>query len=137
LQQKGLDVFCPLQKAKHQWSDRLKTVENPLLKTFVFARVKEEQRTDVRLIEGVVNFVYRNGKPVVMKDKVLQSIKLFQEAHPEVHVVEPLPINRENSDCVVRPAKSKHPKLRLETLNLVLVARPIQPRLTEARTDKI
>lgn len=137
LRQKGIDVFCPLQKARHQWSDRIKTVEKPLLKTFLFVRVKEEQRTDVRLTDGVVNFLYRDGKPVVVKDKMLQSIKTFQSTYPEVQVMEPALLNADNGDFAVTSTKSKHPKLRLETLNLVLIARSIHSALAAATTDKI
>ena len=44
LKQKGIDTFCPLLKAKRQWSDRVKTIEQPLLKSYVFVKVAEDQR---------------------------------------------------------------------------------------------
>jgi len=138
LSQKGIDVFCPLQKSRNQWSDRIKTVEKPLLKSFVFVRVKEDQRTDVRLTEGVVNFVYRDGKPVVIKDKTLQQIKTFQKIHAEVHVTEPAVTNGDNEEHAVKlNIKSKYPKLLLETLNLVLIPRSVHSALAAATTDKI
>jgi transcription antitermination factor NusG len=110
------------------------------LKSFVFARVKADQRTTVRLTEGVVNFVYRSGKPVVLKDKLLQGIRQFQETHSEVEVVdimEQVWVNEDRQgNCGRFAEKQKTASLRLDTLNLVLIARSARPVTTEAKTDK-
>lgn len=134
LKQKGIDTFCPLLKAKRQWSDRVKTVEQPLLKSYVFVKVAEDQRTVVRLTEGVVNFVYRNGKPVVVKDRVIQSIRQFQLSHTVVEVMDSA--RAENSFSPVQPGKSPVARLWIEGLNLSLVSCLSQPKLIEATTDK-
>ncbi|HEU4903134.1 MAG TPA: transcription termination/antitermination NusG family protein [Flavisolibacter sp.] len=134
LKQKGIDTFCPLLKAKHQWSDRVKTIEKPLLKSYVFVKVAEEQRTVVRLTEGVVNFVYRNGKPVVVKERVIQSIRQFQLSHPAVEVMDPA--KAENGVVPAQPAKGPAARLLIEGLNLLLVPRLSQSKLIEATTDK-
>lgn len=136
LRQKGIDVFCPTQKARRQWSDRIKMVEAPLLKSFVFARVKEDQRTMIRLTEGVVNFVYHNGKPVVIKEKVMQGIKQFQETHPEIEVMEHDRKDGLNGHAIKQSERPKPAKLQIQTLNLVLIARSASPTFTEARTNK-
>jgi len=135
LQQKGIETFCPLLKARHQWSDRIKTVEKPLLKSFVFVKVSEEQRTVVRLTEGVLNFVYRSGKPVVVKEKLVQSIRQFQQAYPDLQVLDTAPEVADNG--IALPAgKNKTTMLWIETLNLALVAGPEQTKFIEATTDK-
>ena len=76
---KGVECYCPLNKVKRKWSDRIKTIEEPLFKCYVFVKVTEADRTKVRLTNGVVNFVYWNGKPAVVREKEIQTIKLFLE----------------------------------------------------------
>lgn len=134
LQQKGIATFCPLLTARHQWSDRVKTVEKPLLKSYVFVKVTEEQRTVVRLTEGVVNFVYRNGKPVMVKEKVIQSIRQLQVSYPAVEVVDPA--KTENVFLPAQPGKSSGARLWIEGLNLLLVPYLSLSKFIEATTDK-
>jgi transcription antitermination factor NusG len=86
LTDKGVECYCPLNKVKRKWSDRTKTVEEPLFKSYVFVKVSEEERTKVRLTNGVVNFVYWNGKPAVVREKEIQTIKLFLDEHENVQV---------------------------------------------------
>ena len=77
LQEKGLESYCPLNKVRRKWSDRMKTVEEPLFKSYVFVKVSEEDRAAVRLTTGAINFVYWNGKPAVIKEKEISAIKRF------------------------------------------------------------
>jgi transcription antitermination factor NusG len=83
---KGVECYCPLNKVKRKWSDRTKTIEEPLFKSYVFVKVTEEERTKVRLTNGVVNFVYWNGKPAVVREKEIQTIKLFLDEHENVQL---------------------------------------------------
>jgi len=86
LTEKGLECYCPVNKVKRKWSDRIKTVEEPLFKSYVFVKVTEEDRSKVRLTNGVVNFVYWNGKPANIREKEIQTIKLFLDEHENVQV---------------------------------------------------
>jgi transcription antitermination factor NusG len=62
-------------------------VEEPLFKSYVFVRVSEESRTDVRMTDGVINFVYWDGKPALIKDREIQAIKLFLDEFEHVNLV--------------------------------------------------
>lgn len=86
LQQKGIESYCPINKVKRKWSDRIKTVEEPLFKSYVFVRVTEEGKTAVRMTEGVVNFVYWLGKPAIVKDREIDAIRKFLNEYEEVKV---------------------------------------------------
>jgi transcription antitermination factor NusG len=86
LTDKGVECYCPLNKVKRKWSDRTKTIEEPLFKSYVFVKVTEEERAKVRLTNGVVNFVYWNGKPAIVREKEIQTIKLFLDEHENVQV---------------------------------------------------
>lgn len=86
LLEKGFESYCPLNKVRRKWSDRVKIVEEPLFKSYVFVKVNEEHRTAVRMTSGVINFVYWNGKPAVIKEKEINAIKRFLNEYENVEV---------------------------------------------------
>ncbi|WP_276480601.1 UpxY family transcription antiterminator [Paraflavitalea pollutisoli] len=86
LVEKGMECYCPLNKVHRKWSDRIKIVEEPLFKSYVFVRVSEEEKTPVRTVNGVVNFVYWQGKPAIIKDKEILVIRKFLNEYEDVEV---------------------------------------------------
>jgi transcription antitermination factor NusG len=86
LNDKGVECYCPLNRVKRKWTDRIKTIEEPLFKSYVFVKVDDTERTKVRLTNGVINFVYWNGKPAIVKEKEIQTIKRFLDEHEAVQV---------------------------------------------------
>ena len=87
--EKGLESYCPLNKIRRKWSDRIKIVEEPLFKSYVFVKVDEEEKTKVRTTNGVLNFVYWQGKPAIIKEKEIDVIKKFLHEYENV-IAEPI-----------------------------------------------
>jgi transcription antitermination factor NusG len=85
--QKGIESYCPLNKIRRKWSDRVKIIEEPLFKSYVFVKVIEESRSTVRMTDGVINFVYWDGKPAVIKEKDILNIQKFLGEHENVALV--------------------------------------------------
>src|ERR1700761_8327786 len=75
--EKGMEAYCPLNRVRKKWSDRIKWVEEPLFKSYVFVRVAEIELPAVRLVNGVVNFVYWLGKPALVRDNEIETIRKF------------------------------------------------------------
>lgn len=94
LETKGFEAYCPLNKVRKKWSDRLKWVEEPLFKSYVFVRIPEEEQTIVRMTNGIVNFVYWLGKPAKVKDKEIEIIRQFLNDYEEVSA-EPLALHKD------------------------------------------
>jgi transcription antitermination factor NusG len=86
LAEKGVESYCPLNKVTRKWSDRLKIVEEPLFKSYVFVKIDDGEKTDVRMTDGVINFVYWNKKPAIVKEKEIQIIKRFLDEHENIQV---------------------------------------------------
>ena len=86
LKEKGVESYCPLNKIKRRWSDRLKTIEEPLFKSYVFVKVGDGEKTAVRMTTGVINFVYWNKKPAIVKEKEIQIIKRFLDEYENIEV---------------------------------------------------
>ena len=132
LTQKGIESYCPLNKVRRKWSDRVKLVEEPLFKSYVFVRITDEGRTEVRMTEGVINFVYWNGKPAIVKDKEIQTIQRFLDEHENVRL-EKLELQPGQQvriiagplmdrDGKVVEVKNKVARVQIESLGYILVA---------------
>lgn len=83
LTRKGLEAYCPMNKLRKKWSDRMKTVYEPLFKSYVFVYISEEEKLEVRMTDGVINFVYWLGKPAVIKQTEIDTIRRFLKEHEE------------------------------------------------------
>lgn len=87
LGEKGIEAYCPLNRVRKKWSDRVKWVEEPLFKSYVFVKVREEETTQVRMVNGVVNFVYWLGKPAIVKNREIEVIRKFLNEYDNVMAV--------------------------------------------------
>ena len=145
LLQKGIESYCPLNKVRRKWSDRIKLVEEPLFKSYVFVRVDDVNRIAVRMTDGVINFVYWNGKPAVIKDKEIKAIRRFLDEHENVELVE---MNMKPNDRVLVIAgpmmdkegkileiKNKTAKVAIDSLGYILVANIDKSKLVSASTN--
>ena len=132
LQSKGIESYCPLNKVKRKWSDRFKIVEEPLFKSYVFVKINEDQKTSVRMTNGVVNFVYWDGKPAIIKEKEVQTIKRFLDEYENVEAVkiEIMPHDRVvitagplmEQEGKVLDVKNKTAKVCIDSLGYMLIA---------------
>ncbi len=84
LMDKGIEAYCPLNKVRKKWSDRIKTVEEPLFKSYVFVKIEPDQQLNVRMNRGVVNFVYWLGKPAIINEKDINTIRKFLNEYEDV-----------------------------------------------------
>ena len=64
----GIIAVCPMITEIHQWSDRKKKVEVPLLKSYVFVQVDDTLRDMVFQVPHVVRYLFWLGKPALVKD---------------------------------------------------------------------
>ncbi len=142
LQQKNVESYCPLNRVRKRWSDRIKIVHEPLFKSYVFVNIKDAERSLVRLTPGVMNFVYWNGKPAVIRDKEIQIIKKFLGEYDEVEVEK---INFKKDERVQIDAgpfmgqegkiielRSKTVKVIIDSLGYALVATIERTKLSSA-----
>lgn len=77
LEQKGIECWCPLKKTVKQWSDRKKTVEEPLFTSYVFVHISDQEKTPVLSTDGILNFVYYVGKPAIIRDEEIDIIRKY------------------------------------------------------------
>mgnify|MGYP001771040702 CR=1 FL=1 len=141
LLRKGIESYCPLNKVRRKWSDRIKLVEEPLFKSYVFVKIDDSQRTDVRMVQGVINFVYWNGKPAIVKDKEILVIRKFLDEYKNVQLApikegDPVLVNAGplmDQKGVVLEVKKKVAKVLIESLGYQLIAHIDRSKLISGR----
>ena len=77
LSRRKVENYCPINKVVRQWSDRKKIVYEPLFTSYVFVNVSDSEITSLKETSGVINLVYWLGKPAVILDSEIDSIKKF------------------------------------------------------------
>ena len=54
-----------------------KIIEEPIFKSYVFVRIDELEKIEVLMTPGVLNFIYFLGKPAVIRDADIETIKRY------------------------------------------------------------
>jgi transcription antitermination factor NusG len=133
LTKREIENYCPLNRVVKQWSDRKKTILEPLFTSYVFVHTTEQALYMVKQASGdIVNFVYWLGKPAVIKDAEIENIKRFLNEYTNVklqknfvHVGDRIRVmngplmNREGKITAVRNNKVK---LLLPSMGYIMVA---------------
>lgn len=91
LTNKHIEVFLPTCTAIRQWSDRKKKVVEPLFKNYIFAKVDERDRLRVLQTDGIVRCVAFDGKPAVVGEDEIESIRKALRFEGEFAVVDFVP----------------------------------------------
>ncbi len=77
LQQANYHVFLPVKKTLKQYTDRKKEVEEIVLPSYIFVELAESQKTEIRYVDGVVNFVYWQKKAAIVSSKEIEKFKKY------------------------------------------------------------
>jgi transcription antitermination factor NusG len=132
LSEKGIENYCPLQKKVSQWSDRKKVVYEPIFKGYVFLKIQNEKKWEVKQIDGILNYVYWLGKPAVIKENEIITIRKFLNEFSDVEVEQSgLSVNARvrvkhgllmNYEGILLEVSGNRAKVRIESMGLVLSA---------------
>ena len=143
LTEKGFESYCPLNKVRRKWSDRIKIVEEPLFKSYVFVKVDDDDRTNVRMTNGAINFVYWEGKPAVIREKEIIAIKRFLNEYENVEAIPAdLKVNQRvritngtlmDQEGKVLDIRHKTARVAIDSLGYILVAYIDRSKLTSAQ----
>ena len=75
LQQIGIEAYLPLRRELRHWSDRKKWIEIPIINSYIFVHIQMDDYRKVFELKGVVRYVARNGKAVVIPDHEIEAMK--------------------------------------------------------------
>jgi len=78
LKEAGIESYLPMVKTLKQWSDRKKWVEEPLFRSYIFARVSVKEYFEVLNASiHVVRYITFEGKAVPIPPQQIEAIKTF------------------------------------------------------------
>ena len=130
LGQIGIECYCPIITQVKQWSDRKKKVEVPLFNSYVFVQLKDSDRNYVFQIAGVVRYLFWLGKPAIVRDEEIKSIKdslkasnIAEVSVTSIQVGDRIKLESgafSNQNAIVQEVSNTHYILVLESLGCVL-----------------
>ena len=133
LEQQNIEAYCPQITEVKQWSDRKKKITSPLFKSYVFVKLEEKDRAKVFNIPGVVQYLFWLGKPAIVRDEEINTIKswLQDERVEDIQVSHLSPGDKltiasgsfKGKDAVVQKIGNKRLKMILKDLGLVINVR--------------
>jgi transcription antitermination factor NusG len=83
LTEKGIDCYLPLKMEKRQWSDRVKMIEEPLLKSYLFVKVSNREYFNVLNTPGAVCYISFRREPAPIPEKQIDDLRTFLAVYNE------------------------------------------------------
>ena len=132
LNETGIENYCPLNKVLRQWSDRKKVVMEPIFKSYVFVKIEEERKWEIKKIDGILNYVYWLGKPARIREEEITIIRKFLSEFDNVSVEKQiLDVNSKvrikqgvlmNYEGILLEVKGSRAIVKIESLDIQLSA---------------
>tara|TARA_B100000795_G_C22716440_1_gene405624 strand:+ start:269 stop:793 length:525 start_codon:yes stop_codon:yes gene_type:complete len=84
------ESFLPMITEIKQWSDRKKKVKSPLIKSYVFVKVKKKDLVSMYSIPGVVTVLKHLGVPAIVKEVEINNLKILTNNSEATKAVAPI-----------------------------------------------
>jgi transcriptional antiterminator RfaH len=82
----GFEAYLPILRKRHKWSDRLKWVEEPLIKSYIFIHVNEREYYNAINTPGLVCYVTFEGKAASIPDWQIDTLKMLLHEGAEMEI---------------------------------------------------
>jgi transcription antitermination factor NusG len=86
LTEAGFEAYLPIKRSRRQWSDRLKWVEEPLIRSYIFLHVNESEYYNAINTDGLVCYVTFEGKAAVIPDWQIDLLKKLMNEGADLEV---------------------------------------------------
>lgn len=86
MREAGFEVYLPLRRELHQWKDRKKWVEVPLIKSYIFVKIAKKDQMPVNSVTGVSYIVKFKNEVATIPDDEIQIMKDFLAEEVSVQI---------------------------------------------------
>lgn len=86
LTKEGLEVYLPLRKEMHQWKDRKKMVDMPLIPSYIFLHIQKSDIYKIVRMPDCIRFIYFEKEPASIPDCQIESMKILLSSEFEIKV---------------------------------------------------
>lgn len=88
LNRKAILAYLPLKKKVKQWSDRKKTVTEPLIKSYLFVYISAKEYAEVLMTNGIARFIYFSGQIASIPDRQISDLKLLLATDADLEIID-------------------------------------------------
>ena len=82
-----LETYLPLHHVLRKWSDRIKSVEVPLIPSYTFVKLREADLNRVREIVGVTGFVrFRESGIATIPEREIENLRRLADSMQAIHL---------------------------------------------------
>ena len=86
LSKRRIDNFFPLNCKQVNYLRKSRLLYEPLFNSYVFAKISESEMTKIKLIDGVINFVFWRGQPAIVQKSEIEAIKEFTREYQDIRI---------------------------------------------------
>lgn len=104
LNAKDIEAYTPKVTLRRKWSDRIKLIEEPLFKSYCFARFSIYEKIKVITQPGIVNVVHFKDQYIPVPEAVINSLKILTENKIKL---DPCPYIKEGQRVVIKKGPLK------------------------------
>ncbi len=87
-----IEYYLPTITKIKQWSDRKKKVTEPLFRGYIFIKADESERLIAVEQNAIVKTIFFDGKPAVIPDWQIESLKKMLDSNAEIFISDRLEI---------------------------------------------
>jgi len=81
-----VETYLPTITVIKQWSDRKKKITEPLFRSYIFIFANDVERNRALTREAVIKTIFFDGKPAVIPNQEIESIKRMLESPERIQV---------------------------------------------------
>jgi transcription antitermination factor NusG len=142
----GIKYYLPMVTRVKQWSDRKKRVKEPLIRSYIFVRVSEQERVLALQLNSIIRCVSERGIPAKIPDNQMNNFIRFIQDGYEYHVLNSITkgvkvriisgpmIGVEG--VVIEEPEHKSIAVSIELLNRTIITRIKDEQILEVITEK-
>jgi transcriptional antiterminator RfaH len=86
----GVEYYLPVIQRVSQWSDRKKTIAEPLIRGYIFIHADEKERLKSLEEYSILRCVFDKGKPAVIPEWQMENLVNFLKKESEYFIYEGL-----------------------------------------------
>ena len=91
---KGYERFLPTHIVRRNWSDRVKTLQQPLFPGYIFCRCRQAAVTSILRTSGVIRIVSFGGRPCSVADAEIEGLRQVIRSNKQTYPVPFLAVGR-------------------------------------------
>ena len=86
LTKRKIENFCPLNCRKIKSLRRIKILQEPLFKSYVFVKITMAEIPLLKQTDGVISMLHWMGEPAILKQDEIEAIKEFTSDHQNIEL---------------------------------------------------